>query len=98
MVGACVLIHGHALIQNMGKSAGCRIFSDYGDIFSKSTFSHFSQGAARVDVVFDIYVGTQYIKSQTRVKGVQRSQSAVSNGLVPLPQIWAQLVSLSDRK
>ena len=30
--------------------------------------SHFSQGAARVDVVFDRYIGTQSIKSQTRVQ------------------------------
>ena len=53
MVGACVLIDVHALIQNLGKPAGCRTFSDYADIFSKSIFSHFSQGAARVGVVFD---------------------------------------------
>ena len=41
MVGACVLIDGHALIQNLGKPAGCRtIFSKV--IFSKLIFSHFS--------------------------------------------------------
>ena len=32
-VGTCVLIDGHALIQNLGKPAGCRTFSDYADIW-----------------------------------------------------------------
>ena len=63
MVGACVLIDGHVLIQNLEKPAGCRTFSDYADIFSKSIFPHFSQGAARVDVVFDRYFGAQSTKS-----------------------------------
>ena len=53
MVVACVLIDGHAH------------FSDYADIFLKSIFSHFSQGAARADVVFDRYIGAQSVKSQT---------------------------------
>ena len=35
MVVACVLIDGHALIQNLGKPAGCRTFSNWTDIFSK---------------------------------------------------------------
>ena len=68
MVGAYVLIDGHALNQNLGKPAGFRTSSDYADIFSKPIFSHFSQGAAIVDVVFDRYFGAQSIKSQTRVK------------------------------
>ena len=75
-------------------------FSDYADIFSKSIFSHFSQGAARVDVVFDRNIGAQFIKSQTRVKpgfGAKKSiRKVVSNGLAPLPQVWAQFVSLSE--
>ena len=50
IVGASILIDGHALIQNLRKPAGCRTFSDYADIFSKSIFPHFSQGAARVDI------------------------------------------------
>ena len=101
MVGACVLVDGHAFIQNLEKPAGCRTFSDYADIFSKSIFSHFSQGAARVDVVFDRYTGTQSTKSETRVKRGLRAKpirKVVSNGLVPLPQVWAQFVSLSKNK
>ena len=102
MVGVCVIIDGHALIQNLGKPAGCRTFSDYADIFSKSIFSRFSQGAARVDVVFDRYIGAQSIKSQTRVKQGLRAKKlirkVVSNGLVVLPQEWAQFISLSDNK
>ena len=76
MVVACVLIEGHALIQNLGKPAGCRTFSDYADIFSKSIFSHFSQ--ARVDVVIARYFGAQSIKpikQESNEDYVQRSQS-----------------------
>ena len=102
MVGACVLINGHVLIQNLGKPAGRRTFSGYADIFSKSIFFHISQGAASVDVVFDRYVGTQSTKSQTRVKRGLRAKKlirkVVSDGLVPLPQIWAQFVSVSKNK
>ena len=78
MVGAYVLVDGHALNQNLGKPAGCRISADYADIFAESVFSYFSQGAAMVDVVFDRYFGAQSIKSQTRVKrGLRaRRQSA----------------------
>ena len=100
MVGACVLIDGHALIQNLGKPAGCQtVFRLCRHIF-KSIFSHFSQGAARVDVLLDRYIGTQSIKSQTRIKrGLHAKKpirKVVSNGLVPLPQVWAQFVSLSE--
>ena len=62
--------------------------------------SHFSQGAARVDVVLDRYNGTQSIKSQTRVQRGLRAnkpiRKVVSNGLVALPQVWAQFISLSE--
>ena len=65
-----------------------------------AVYSHFSQGAARVDVVFDRYIGTQSIKSQTRVKRGLRAKKpvrkVVSNGLVPQPQVWAQFISLSE--
>ena len=102
MVGVWVLIDGHALIQNLGKPAGCRALSYYADIFSKSIFSHFSQGAARVEVVFTRWFGAQSIKSQSRVKRGLRAKNpvskVVSNGLVPLPQVWAQFVSLSENK
>ena len=77
-------------------------FSDYADILSKALFSYFSQGAAGVDVVFDRYIGTQSIKSQTRVKRGLRAKKPIrkimSNDLVPLPQVWAQFVSLSENK
>ena len=102
MVGACVRIDVHALIQNLVKPADCRTFSDYADILSKSIFSHVSQGAARVDVVFDRYIGTQSIKSQTRAKRGLRAKKPirklVSNGLLALPQVWAQFISLSVKK
>ena len=77
MVGACVLINGHELIQNLGKPAGRRTFSGYADIFSKSIFFHISQGAASVDVLFDRYVGTQSTKSQTRVKRGLRAKKLI---------------------
>ena len=99
-VGTCVLIDGHALIQNLGKPAGCQtVFRLCRHIF-KSIFSHFSQGAARLDVVLDRYIGTQSIKSQTRVKRGSHAKKQIrkvaSNGLVPLPQAWTQFVSLSE--
>ena len=102
MVWACALIVGYALVQNLGNPAGCRTFSDYADIFLISIFFHFSQGAAKVDVVFDRYFGAQSNKSQTRVKRGLRAKKpirkVVSNGLVPLPRVWAQFVSLSEKK
>ena len=56
------------------KAAGCRTFSDYADIFSQSIFSHFTQGAAKIDVVFDRYIETQSIKSHESSEDyVQRS-------------------------
>ena len=89
-------------MQNLGKPAGCRTFSGYADIFSRSIFYHISQGAASVDVVFDRYIGTQSTKSQTRVKRGLRAKKlirkVVSDGLVALPQIWAQFVSVSKNK
>ena len=96
MVGACVIIDGYALI--LGKPASCRTFIRLcGPIFKINIFFHFSQGAKRVDVVFDRYIGTQSIKSQTRVKRGLRAKKpirkVVSNGLVPLPQVWAQFIS-----
>ena len=55
-----------------------------------------------MDVVFDRYIGTQSIKSQTRVKRGLRAKKpirkVVSNGLVPLPQVWAQFISHSKKK
>ena len=69
---------------------------------SKSIFFHFNQGSARIDVVFDRYIGTQSIKSQTRVRRVLRAKKpirkVVSNGLVPLPQVWARFISLPENK
>ena len=102
MVGACILVDGHALIQNLGKPTGCRSFSESADIFSKSIFFYFNLGAARVDVVFDRYFGAESIKSQTKVKRGLRAnktiRKVVSNGLVSLPRVWAQFVSLSENK
>ena len=84
------------------KASRLSSFSDYVDIFSKSIFFYFSQRAARVDVAFDRYIGAQSIKSQTRVKRGLRAKKPIrkilSNGLVPLPRVWAQFCSLSKNK
>ena len=36
--------------------------------------------------------------SQVRITGIKAIRKVVSTGLVPLPQVWTQFVSLSDNK
>jgi len=102
MKGACVLIDGHALIQSLGKPVGCKCFGDYADAFARAIFVHFRRGATRIDVIFDRYLGSMSIKGQTRVKRGQRARrpirKIISDGKVPLPQVWAQFVSLGENK
>ena len=52
-IDTCVFIDGPSLIQILGKPAGCRIFVEHADVFAKSVFGHFDQGASRVAVAFD---------------------------------------------
>ena len=66
----CKIIDGHALIQVLGKPAGCVTFGDYADHFLNSVIKDFDENTTRVDVAFDRYLGRSSIKASTRDKRV----------------------------
>ena len=47
MVGSCVLIDGHALIQNLGKPTGCRTFFQIMQTYFKSNIFLFQSRSCR---------------------------------------------------
>ena len=84
----CTIIDGHALIQTMGKPAGCVTFGDYADHFLRSLMGNFDENTTREDVTFDRYLGRASIKTDTKDKRVGKSRpirKLVSGPEVPLP-------------
>ena len=97
----CTIIDGHALIQVIGKPAGCLTFGDYADHFLKSVIKNLNENTTRVDVAFDRYLGRTSIKSSTRDKRVGKRRpirKLVSGPEVPLPQAWEQFIAMDEYK
>ena len=96
----CVLIDGHALIQTLGKPHNCRTFEEYARAFFRSVTVNIDENVKRVDVVFDTYI-KHSIKSATRTKRSTKKRPVrriIDRGDLPLPQVWANFISLSDNK
>ena len=65
---SCVLIDGHALIQQLIKPSNGTTFDDYANVFLKcNVISHVTASVKRVDVVFDTYI-KQSVKGTTTKK------------------------------
>ena len=97
----CAIIDGHAMIQALGKPAGCVTFGDYADIFLNSVLRNFDETSTRVDVVFDRYLGRTSIKTSTRGKRIGKRRpirKLVSGPEVPLPQVWEQFIAMDENK
>ena len=97
----CVLIDAHAKIQALGKPQGCSTFGDYADVFVASVFKHLRHTTTHVNVTFYRYLGQQLIKSSTRTKRTAKKRPVrklIQGPEVPLPQVWAQFISLEDNK
>lgn len=96
----CALIDGHALIQTLGKPQNCRTFEEYAKIFFRLVIGNIGENVQRVDVVFDTYI-TQSIKSTTRSRRSTKKRpirKIINRGDLPLPQVWANFISLADNK
>jgi hypothetical protein len=96
-----VLIDGHALIQRLGKPCNCKTFDDYAAVFLKVVVGYVKETVKRIDVVFDTYI-KQSIKASTRNKRSGKKKKPIrriiDRGDVPLPQVWAQFITLNDNK
>ena len=64
----CAIIDGHALIQSLRKPKDCQTFGQFATVFVTSVLMHFSANTTRVDVTFDRYFGSKFMKEKTRVK------------------------------
>ena len=99
---SCIIIDGHALIQALGKPATSETFKEYGDIFISMVARKFTKSVRRIDVVFDRYIGKDSIKIFTRTKRTGKTKrpirKAISDGNVPMPQVWAQFISSDENK
>ena len=96
----CILVDGHAYIQSLGKTKNCKTFEEYAHIFFKSLLINVGENVDRIDVVFDQYI-SKSIKSTTRTKrGTNKRpiRRIISRGDLPLPQTWANFISLGDNK
>ena len=96
----CVLVDGHAYIQTLGKPKSCKTFEEYARVFFKSLVINVGENADRIDIVFDRYISSS-IKSTTRTKrGTNKRpiRRIISRGDLPLPQTWANFISLGENK
>ena len=96
----CILVDGNAYIQSLGKPKNCKTFEEYARIFFKSLLINVGENVVRIDVVFDQYI-SKSIKSTTGTKhGTNKRpiRRIISRGDLPLPQTWANFISLGDNK
>ena len=67
----------------------------------QSVTRHFGEHTTRVYVVFDRYIGEDFIKAITRQKRVGKKKPIrkLNDGQhVPLPTMWSQFIALDDNK
>ena len=79
----------------------CQKFGQYATVFVTSVLRHFSANTTRVDVTFDRYFGSKYIKEATRVKRKGKCRpirKLITSPNVPLPPIWEQYITHDDNK
>ena len=96
----CVVIDGHALIQALGKPHNCKTFQDYATMFFKAVTKHINATVKGIDVLFDTYIENS-IKAEAQAKTNNKKRlirRIIDRGDLPLPQVWANFISLSDNK
>jgi len=96
----CYLIDGHALVQALGEPPNCQTFDEYGKVYTKSVFRHFSETTSRIDVVFDRYQTTS-IKSGTREKRagkIKPIRKVINRGDLRFPKQWNSFIASTENK